>query len=231
MKYYKLTDQNKKTKNGTLWGEGITHVAAGEGSQICTDDVIHVYDHPLKAAMFNPIHAKIKHPVLWGCRVKSVVVNDQLMAGVKSCTTTKKIPLPDITTNQRVRFAILVALEVYTDTGFIKWAQGWLSRDDRSPASVYTTTANVSYAAITVARASRHAAAADYAVNVVNNADFVPYNAVFAAYYAALAAHYVATNATIPAVYYAATAAARATWAAKFDFIALIKRAIREEPV
>ncbi len=135
MKYYKLTGQNHKTLNGTLWGEGITHEATGKGKQLCSTDVIHVYGHPLKAAMFNPIHGNFTNPRLWECRVKQIVANDELKVGVKVCTTIKKIPLPEITTNQRVRFAILVALKVYSAPFFVTWAQGWLSGKDRTEAA------------------------------------------------------------------------------------------------
>lgn len=126
MKYYKLTDLNNETTNHTKWGEGVTHKASGAGSQLCTADCIHVYDHPLKAVMFNPIHAKFKEFHLWECRVRQVVANDRLAVGVKECTTIKIIDAPVITTNQRVRFAILVELEVDNDVGFLKWAHGWL---------------------------------------------------------------------------------------------------------
>ncbi|MDD5220897.1 MAG: hypothetical protein PHV11_10045, partial [Candidatus Bipolaricaulis sp.] len=135
MKYYKLTDQDKKTHGDTEWGEHVTHKATGKGKELCTEDVIHVYDHPLKAAMFNPIHAYISNPKLWECRVRRVVANDKLKVGVKICTTIKEISLPEITTNQRVRFAILCALKAYPEPSFVEWANNWLSGKDRSQAA------------------------------------------------------------------------------------------------
>ena len=51
------------------------------------------------------------------------------------CTRLKTIrilPTPEITTEQRVRFGILCALEVCTEPGFVSWARRWLSGEDRS---------------------------------------------------------------------------------------------------
>ena len=151
MKYYKLTDASYRTRD-TQWGEGITHEALGDGNELCTSDVIHVYDHPLKAVLFNPIHANIEKPVLWEVKVRKVVASDGLKVGVKECTTVKQIPLPTITTEQRVRFAIYCALEVYNKPGFVRWAKGWLSGED--------TSADAAEAAWTAAGAAAGAAGA-----------------------------------------------------------------------
>ncbi len=132
MKYYKLTDKNNQTHNQTQWGEGITHKVLGEGNVLCSEDVIHVYDHPLKAVMFNPIHANFSEYHLWECRVKRIVANDTLKVGVKECTTIRQIDAPEISLNQHVHFAILCALEVYNAPNFVTWAENWLSHKDRS---------------------------------------------------------------------------------------------------
>ena len=161
MKYYKLTNQNYETTNQTKWGVGITHKATGKGRELCTSDVIHVYDHPLKAVMFNPIHANIANPVLWEVRVKKIVAKDLGKAGVKECTTIKIVPLPEITTQQRVRFAIYCALEVYHGDGFVTWAQNWLSGKDTSYAAARAAAKAAAYAA------DYAAYAADYAIDFV----------------------------------------------------------------
>ena len=155
MKYYKLTDENYQTEGGTKWGEGITHKATSKGEELCSTDVIHVYDHPLKAAMFNCIHANFTNPVLWECKIKKVVANDQLKVGVKQCTTIKRLPLPQITINQRVYFAILCALQVYKEESFVQWAEEWLSGKDRT-----WTAAEAAFAATEIAEAAGAAEAA-----------------------------------------------------------------------
>ena len=134
-KYYKLTDTSNRTIK-TQWGIGVIHKAKGTGKEICSSDVIHVYDHPLKAVMFNPIHANFLTYHLWEVRVKKVVANDTLKVGVKQCTTLRQIDAPVITTEQRVKFAILCALEVYSEKSFALWANDWLSGKNRSESAV-----------------------------------------------------------------------------------------------
>ena len=198
--YYKLTDEKFQSNNNTQWGEGITHKATGKGDTLCSSDVIHVYDHPLKAAMFNPIHANFQNPVLWTCHVKKIVANDTLKVGVKECTTIKRISLPKITTNQRVRFAILCALKVYNDKDFVTWAGNWLSGKNK------TAEAAARAAWATGAAWAAWAAGAAWAAEAAGAAG------------AAGAAR-------------AAGAAAEAAWAAEatdIDFVALIKKVMKD---
>ena len=217
MKHYKLTDENNQTYNGTQWGEGVTHKAVGEREKLCTGDVIHVYDHPLKAVMFNPIHANFNNPHLWEVKVQKVVANDKLKVGVKQCTTLRQIPLPEITTEQRVRFAIYCALEVYRNERFVKWANDWLNGTDRSAeaaeaaalwatraASIWATRAAAIWAAEVATRATR------------------------AAEVAARTAEAAALWATRAAAIWAAEVAARTAEAEEIDFVRLIKKAMKE---
>jgi len=205
MKYYKLTDQSNRTTNDTLWGEDVTHEAKGAGNKLCTSDVIHVYDHPLKAVMFNPIHAIITDPVLWSCKVRKVVANDGLKVGVKQCTTVKRLPMPEITTNQRIRFAILCALEVGTDNVFATWAENWLSGKDRSEEAAWEASWEASWEA---------AWAAAWAARVAGAA--WEWEASWEAAWAAEAARALAEE---------------AAWSAEeaIDFLALMKKAIKDE--
>lgn len=158
MKYYKLTDTNNCTKN-TQWGEGITHKATGQGNQLCSLDVIHVYNHPLKAVMFNPIHADFPEYHLWEVKVEKVVANDTLKVGVKQCTSVRQIDAPIITTKQRVRFAILCALEVYKEKTFVDWADGWLSGKDKSESAAESAARSAARSAAWSAESAAESAA------------------------------------------------------------------------
>ena len=135
MKLYKLTDKEGYTRRGmrneTQWGEGVTHTAYGYGG-LCTDGVIHAYEHPLLAAFMNPIQANLKDPQLWEAEGEIVAREGQLKCGVKTLTTLRKIDLPVISTEQRVEIAIRCALLVYKDPNFLQWAENWISGKDRS---------------------------------------------------------------------------------------------------
>ncbi len=160
MKLYKITDKNGRTRAGfdneTQWGENIAHKAEGKGQELCTDKVIHAYTDPYLAVFFNPIGGgyNTKTMQLWEAKGK-VVAKASDKVGCKQLTTIKKIPIPKITTDQKVEVAIRCAVQVYKGTRFIKWANDWLDDTDRSRAA-----GEAAWAAARAAGAARAAWAA-----------------------------------------------------------------------
>lgn len=128
---YKLTDEHGQTHGGTQWGENVTHTAPGRGD-LCGPGWIHAYSDPLLAVLLNPIHAGFEHPRLWECEADVGKDDHGCELGCTSLTTLRELPLPEVTTEQRVRFAILAAKQVCTDERWLAWAEGWLSGQDRS---------------------------------------------------------------------------------------------------
>lgn len=138
MKLYKLTDKQGQTRNDTQWGENVTHSGTGEG-EMCGPGYIHAYTDPVLAVMLNPIHANFSNPRLWEADGE-VVKNDGLKIGCVSLTTLREIPLPAVTLEQRTRFGILCALEVYSEPSFVRWAERYLDGTDRSKDSAAEAT-------------------------------------------------------------------------------------------
>ena len=135
--WYKLTDKDGYTRKGKenecLWGENITHIATGKGSLLCSRDLIHVYRNPLIASFMNPSHADFKNPLLWECEANGECAHEgQLKSGFKTVTTIRRIDLPVITLEQRIRISIYCALKQYSAPSFVKWANAWLDGSDRS---------------------------------------------------------------------------------------------------
>ena len=155
MKLYKLTDKDGWTRNGTLWWPGVSHSGTGEG-ELCGPGWIHAYEHPLIAVLMNPLHADFKNPRLWEAQGKITIRDGQLQCGCQTLTTIREIPLPEITAEMWVRFAILCAKEASTAgvgeawKAWNVWADKWLSGEDRSAAA----------AAAAAAEAAARAAAA-----------------------------------------------------------------------
>ena len=136
----KLTDQDMKTHNGFQWELGVpAKPLTGEGG-LCSPGFYHCYTHPLLAVLLNPIHARIENPRLFLIEDGGKSLNDNgLKMGFTEMTLVEEIPLPVITTEQRVRFAIYCALEVYDDSNFKTWAKNWLSGVDKSTESLKFT--------------------------------------------------------------------------------------------
>jgi hypothetical protein len=151
IKLYKLTDGDGKTWGGTQWGPGVSHSGTGEG-ELCGPGWIHAYEHPLIAVLMNPLHGDFENPRLWEAEGEVALRDGQIKCGCKTLTTIREIPLPAVTTEMHVRFAILCAKEVCACLSWNAWADKWLSGEDRTQAAAA--------AAAAAARASASARAA-----------------------------------------------------------------------
>jgi len=209
--HYKLTDDKGQTRGATQWAENITHRANKGKMILCTNTCIHVYAEPEMASFFNAIHGDFKNPQCWEGKVKGKTISDGCKIGCKEFISIKKVPLPEISTEQRVAIAIKCALRVYAEPAFVKWGQSWLDGTDRSRDAAYAA-----YAA--------HAAADDDAYAADDDA----YAAYAAHAYAAHAAAYAAAAAADDDAY-AAYAAAHAADAkdSNIDILAIIKEVLR----
>jgi len=131
---YKLTRPDDTTTRGTRWGPGVTRTAKGDGEpKLCSRTVIHAYRDPLLALLMDPIQAGFGAGAhLWEA-TGEVVVDDGTKVGCRSLTTVRRLRKPRLTTEQRVRFAILAAKAVYHDPAWLRWADGWLDGSNRGP--------------------------------------------------------------------------------------------------
>lgn len=142
---YKLTNQKLRTYKDFLWMPGIWERAKGKPRQpLCTDAWFHVYDSPLIAILHNPLHANIWNPRLWKCEVRGETKNDNgLKRGYQECRLIEEIPVPNISLTQKIAYGILVSLEVYKTPEYCAWAEKWLSGEDRSAVTAYTTRTSI----------------------------------------------------------------------------------------
>lgn len=118
---YKLTTQDMKTRPGkyneVTWVVGEWVTADGDTAcGLCSAAYIHWYTDPLLAIMLNPAHADIENPRLWECETGGQEVLDYgLKGGSRSLRLLREIPVPIITTRQRVHFAILCVRAICKD--------------------------------------------------------------------------------------------------------------------
>ena len=154
MKAYKLTDKHALTRNGTTWGPKVTQTADGSG-ELCGPGWLHFYADPLLAVLLNPIHANFTEPRLWEAEAEGEIKEDHgLKFGCTKLATLCEIPLPQISTTQRVAFGILCAKQVCTNAEWVTWADNWLTNRNRMGAA-----AAAAWAAAAAAEAAERAAA------------------------------------------------------------------------
>lgn len=123
---YKLTDEHDRTRGPTQWGAVVSHRGTGDGN-LCGPGWIHAYTHPLLALMFNPVHANIQSPHLWESDGEVARHDLGTKVGCLSLTTLWRLPLPQVSPQQRVNFGLLCAQRVYSDGVWGSWAQGRLA--------------------------------------------------------------------------------------------------------
>ena len=113
MKVWKLTNADGTTHGGTKWTIGEARTADGTG-ELCGSGWLHFYQHPLLAVLLNPIHADFREPRMFEAEAEGAFAFDRgLKAGCTQLTFVREVPLPTITTAQRVKFA----------KGCAKWAK------------------------------------------------------------------------------------------------------------
>ena len=205
MKLYKLTDANGQTRNGTQWGENVTHTAKGNPSKpLCSDAWIHAYTDPILAVFMAPIHVDFVNPQMWEAVGSGQNKSDSTKVGYQTITTIKQRPIPTITTTQRVAFGILAAKQVFKGAYWNKWADNWLANINRTAIDTIgtTSTAAANAAAVNAAANANAAAVNTAATSAVNatNAAANAANAASAAAYAANAAYAAAYAANIDLV-------------------------------
>lgn len=132
MKAFKLTNQNRFTRNQTRWGRRVTHKTDGKG-ELCGPGWLHYYNDPLLAVLLNPIHAGFSNPMLFEAKAEGKIKRNRgLKFGCSKLTTIKQIPLPVITPEQRICFAIACVSQVCFLPAFVHWSHSWLSGEDRT---------------------------------------------------------------------------------------------------
>ena len=128
----KLTDEHIQTYQRTQWVVGEWRETDGAG-ELCGPGWLHYYRSPLLAVLHNPIHANLTAPRLWRVEVGPIKKHDGWMkSGSTRLRLVEELPLPQITVEQRVRYAIYCVMKVTTDPGWLGWAERWLVGDDRS---------------------------------------------------------------------------------------------------
>ena len=214
---YKLTNQKMQTHGGYQWEPGVARETDGEGN-LCCPGWLHYYHDPLLAVLLNPIHADIEGPILWEAEAEGLHRDDRgLKGGCTRLTLLRRIELPQITTEQRVRFGILCAKVICDNPAWNAWADRWLDGSDRSQESAWAAieaaarAAEAAWAAETAAWAAAETAAR--AAETAARAAEAAWAAAETAARAARAAWAAAETAARAAE--AAWAAARAAWAAR----------------
>jgi len=160
---YKLTDQDGYTRRAqsgeTRWRAGERHTLPEcDNPELCQPGVYHSYRTPYEAALYNPVHANLKNPLLWECETEQIILDDGTKLGTFDLRPMRQCALPELTVEQRVKIAMRLALDVYNEPSFVAWAEAWLDGTDRSEAAAGAAARAAAWAARAAAWAAWAAA-------------------------------------------------------------------------
>ena len=139
---YKLTTDTLQTYGGYKWVPGKIHNAPGEGP-LCSAGWLHAYLHPGVAAMLNVGDAAIAQARCWEADGVVGETDHGLQVGCTALRLLGEVPMPVLTTTQRVRMAISCALAAYHEPTWDAWATSWLMGTHRSRDSQQTESARL----------------------------------------------------------------------------------------
>ena len=132
--YVKLLNPDWTSRCGYKWIIGEWNEATGDiNKPLCTNAWLHYYEHPLLAVFHNSIHAAIRGPIMVEVEVDGEIKRDgYAKAGARRMRVLRQIECPTVTTEQRLRYALLCVKTVCDDPAWNRWADGWLDGSDRS---------------------------------------------------------------------------------------------------
>lgn len=132
MKCYKILNNDMTSYGGCKWAIGEWNDADSLGP-FCRPGGFHGYEHPLLAVLHNPLHANIREPRLFEAEADGEIAHDgKMLLKAKRMRIVLEIPVPAVSIAQRVAYGIYCAKAVYSNQEWTRWADAWLSGEDRS---------------------------------------------------------------------------------------------------
>ena len=134
---YKLTTEDYKTRDNTIWSIGaVLEKPISDRPELCSSDVFHIYKSVPLALLLNPVHACIDTPRLLECE-GDICVSSWDKVGAFKLKVVRELPLPDWYRDNRVsvckEFSRLCSQEAGKITGRVsQWetANAWVSKED-----------------------------------------------------------------------------------------------------
>ena len=115
------------------YGPGKVYPQTNGIGVVCGPGWIHYYSDPLLLFLLNPINAGPSNTTIWEYEIGGIISdNVGLLCGCTEATILRKIEHIQLTAEQRAKFGILCALEVYNEPKFVQWAKNWLVDNNRA---------------------------------------------------------------------------------------------------
>lgn len=154
---YKLTDENMQTRDGFPWALGVRVDEPDDGPlDLCEAGCLHSYASPELAAFMAPIQGRAAdYTRCFRAEAYGETITDRTKIGARSLKLVEEVEYPRPTIEQRIYYGIRCARASggALPDRWERWADGWISGEDRSAEAAEAAAVVSTAAALRVARA------------------------------------------------------------------------------
>lgn len=132
MAKYILANLDNHTRRGSRLFPGNSSFSSQASNNIVAQNASEIGASPLVAIMLNPWHAQLDEAKMLELHFTTTAFTASDPA-IKM--NVREVVVPEITTDQKIIFALMVIAEVYRNDQFNQWAEKWINGSDRSAES------------------------------------------------------------------------------------------------
>jgi hypothetical protein len=137
---YLLANSDNHTWRGSQIFTDCSSFSSQASYSIVAENASEIGTSPLVAIMLNPWHAQLGETKMLELEFTtgtSIKENPAIKLNVR------EVGVPEVTTDQKIIFALMVITEVYRHESFTAWARSWINGSDRSAESASKLIADI----------------------------------------------------------------------------------------
>jgi len=132
MAKYILADSANHTRRGSRIFPGHSTFSSQTSNNIVAHNAAEIGASALVAIMLNPWHAQLEKSKMLELHFASIAIDT---SDPTIRMSVREVTVPEITTDQKITFALMVVSKVYSNDQFNQWAKKWIDGSDRSAES------------------------------------------------------------------------------------------------
>ncbi|MFV1996599.1 MAG: hypothetical protein ACC641_01185 [Acidiferrobacterales bacterium] len=132
MAKYILADSANHTRRGNRIFPGHSTFSSQTSNNIVAQNAPEIGGSALVAIMLNPWHAQLETPKMLELHFTSIAIDT---SDPTIRMSVREVTLPEITTDQKIIFGLMVVSTVFNNNQFNQWAEKWIDGSDRSAES------------------------------------------------------------------------------------------------
>lgn len=131
--FCKYLEPGMRSLYNTVWEIGVPNKLPNKKNlKVGEAGLFHFFCHPILAGMYKEGGGCRYRNQLYRVVPEGVILHGWIYSGSTKLTVVEELEHVEVNEDQRQAFIILCLMEVYKEANFVRWANGWLSDEDRS---------------------------------------------------------------------------------------------------